>query len=51
MKPVPREARILNMSEFGRALNEVDNPPVKAVINYNSNPAAIAPDSSAARRL
>jgi anaerobic selenocysteine-containing dehydrogenase len=44
-----REARILNMSEIGRVLTEVDNPPVKALVVYNSNPAAIAPDQNAVR--
>ena len=42
-----REARILNMTELGRTLNEVDDPPVKAIVVYNSNPAAIAPDQHA----
>ncbi|HYZ84505.1 MAG TPA: molybdopterin-dependent oxidoreductase [Bryobacteraceae bacterium] len=41
-----REARILNMSTLGSALLEVDNPPVKALVVYNSNPAAVAPDQS-----
>jgi anaerobic selenocysteine-containing dehydrogenase len=48
--PLKREARIINMSELGRALTEVDNPPVQAVVVYNSNPAAIAPDQHAVRR-
>jgi len=48
--PLGREARILNMAELGRALNDVDNPPVKALVVYNSNPAAIAPDQMAVRR-
>jgi anaerobic selenocysteine-containing dehydrogenase len=50
LSPLGREARILNMTEFGRVLNDVDDPPVKAVVVYNSNPAAIAPDSSAVAR-
>src|SRR5580698_9617373 len=45
-----RETRILNMSELGRVLTEVDDPPVKALVVYNSNPAAIAPDQHAVRR-
>ncbi len=45
-----REARILNMTELGRALNEVDDPPVKAIVVYNSNPAAIAPDQHSVRK-
>ena len=38
-----REARTINMVELGRALNNVDNPPVKALFVYNSNPAAVCP--------
>jgi anaerobic selenocysteine-containing dehydrogenase len=45
-----REARILNMSRLGQALNEASDPPVKAVVVYNSNPAAIAPAQAAVRR-
>jgi anaerobic selenocysteine-containing dehydrogenase len=37
-------ARTINMTRFGEALTEIDNPPVKAVIVYNSNPGSIAPD-------
>jgi anaerobic selenocysteine-containing dehydrogenase len=48
--PLGREARILNMSELGRVLTEVDTPPVQSLIVYNSNPAAIAPDQHAVRR-
>jgi len=45
-----REARILNMSSLGQALTEVGDPPVKALVVYNSNPAAIAPDQNTVRR-
>ena len=45
-----REARLLNMSLLGDALTKVDDPPVKALIVYNSNPAAIAPDQNTVRR-
>lgn len=41
--PVGRESRAVNMAQLGRALVELDHPPVKALIVYNSNPAAIAP--------
>jgi anaerobic selenocysteine-containing dehydrogenase len=41
-----REARVINMTELGRALTEVDDPPVKALVVYNSNPAAIAPNQN-----
>src|SRR5205085_8688677 len=42
--PLGREARVINMSKLASALNTVDDPPVKAMFVYNSNPAAIAPD-------
>ena len=32
------------MSELGKALNDLSNPPVKAVFVYNSNPAVVAPN-------
>ena len=44
--PLGREARIINMAELGKALTEVDQPPVQAMIVYNSNPAAIAPNQN-----
>jgi len=40
------EARLINMTELGKALTEVDDPPVKAIVVYNSNPAAIAPNQN-----
>ncbi len=46
-KALGREARIVNMAQLGTALNELDRPPVKAVVVYNSNPAAIAPNQNA----
>ncbi|MBA3973273.1 MAG: molybdopterin oxidoreductase [Candidatus Solibacter sp.] len=39
-----REARLLNMSQIGRVLTGTVDPPVKAMVVYNSNPAAIAPN-------
>src|SRR5438132_1545896 len=42
--PLGREARVVNMSELGQALTTLDDPPVKAVFVYNSNPAAVAPN-------
>ena len=42
-----REARIVNMTLLGQALTTLDEPPVKAMVVYNSNPAAIAPDQNA----
>jgi anaerobic selenocysteine-containing dehydrogenase len=41
-----REARMINMSELGSALTKLDSPPVKAIVVYNSNPAAVAPDQN-----
>jgi anaerobic selenocysteine-containing dehydrogenase len=48
--PLGREARLVNMSLLGDALTKLDDPPVKAMVVYNSNPAAIAPDQNAIRR-
>ncbi len=45
--PLGRESRIVNMVLLGSALNELNNPPVKALVVYNSNPAAVAPDQNA----
>jgi molybdopterin guanine dinucleotide-containing S/N-oxide reductase-like protein len=39
-----RDARTINMVELGKALNEVQDPPVKALFVYNSNPAAVCPN-------
>jgi anaerobic selenocysteine-containing dehydrogenase len=44
--PLGRPARVVNMSELGRALTALDEPPVKAMFVYNSNPAAIAPNQN-----
>lgn len=43
--PVGRPGRTINMNQLGDALTRVDDPPVKALFIYNSNPAAVAPDS------
>jgi len=43
--PLKRPARVVNMSELGRALTQLDNPPVKAIFVYNSNPAVSAPNN------
>jgi len=39
-----REARTINMVELGRVLNTANDPPVKALFVYNSNPAAVCPE-------
>lgn len=48
--PLGREARMVNMSELAKALTELDQPPVKAMVVYNSNPAAIAPNQNVVLR-
>jgi anaerobic selenocysteine-containing dehydrogenase len=45
-----RESRLLNMSELGRLLLEVRDPRIHAMVVYNSNPAAVAPDQNKVRR-
>lgn len=45
-KALGREARLINMAEAGHALTSVAGPPVQAIIVYNSNPAAIAPNQN-----
>ncbi len=45
--PLARETRLVNMSQLGHALNQLDEPPVHALVVYNSNPAAIAPNQTA----
>ena len=50
----PAGTRAINMSLLGDALTKPDagvgGPPVRALVVYNSNPAAIAPDMSAVSR-
>ena len=45
-----REARTLNMVELGKVLNTVNDPPVKALFVYGSNPAAVCPDHNSVVR-
>jgi molybdopterin guanine dinucleotide-containing S/N-oxide reductase-like protein len=49
-KALGREARTINMVELGTALNSINNPPVKALFVYGSNPAAVCPDHNAVIR-
>ena len=42
-RDAPRE---INMNEIGRALLETENPPIRSLYVYNSNPAAVAPNSN-----
>jgi anaerobic selenocysteine-containing dehydrogenase len=46
-KALGRAARLVNMTELGQALTTLAGPPVKALVVYNSNPAAIAPNQNA----
>lgn len=41
-----RAPRTINMNQLGHALTELADPPVKAMVVYNSNPAVIAPDQT-----
>ncbi len=46
----PKATRIINMVELAKALNDLNDPPVKALYVYNSNPAAVVPDHNAVIR-
>ncbi len=46
----PHPTRLINMSELGKALTQVNDPPVKAIVVYNSNPAAVVPDQNTVLR-
>jgi molybdopterin guanine dinucleotide-containing S/N-oxide reductase-like protein len=39
-----RPARVVNMVELGQALNTLNDPPIKALFVYGSNPAAVCPN-------
>ncbi|MGH9659223.1 MAG: molybdopterin-containing oxidoreductase family protein [Bryobacteraceae bacterium] len=43
-------ARLVNMSQLGAALESLSDPPVKALVVYNTNPAAIAPNQNSVLR-
>ena len=45
-----RTCRVVNMSQLGHALTELQDPPVKALFVYNSNAAAVAPNQNAVLR-
>ena len=47
---MPHATRAVNMSQLGHALNELSDPPVKALFVYSSNPAAVAPNHNAVVR-
>ena len=42
--PLGRPARVVNMNRLGKALTELDDPPVKALFVYACNPAAVTPN-------
>lgn len=46
-KSLGRPARLINMVQLGSALTTLADPPVKALVVYNSNPAAVAPRQNA----
>ena len=41
--------RVINMSTIGDALLEAQDPPIRAIYVYNSNPVAVAPHSARVR--
>lgn len=43
-KSLGRPARTINMVELNKALNDLNDPPVKALFVYNANPAAVCPN-------
>jgi len=47
--PLGRETMIRNMSEIGKILTASPDHPVKALVVYNSNPVAIAPNQNRVR--
>jgi anaerobic selenocysteine-containing dehydrogenase len=42
--------RIVNMNQLGDALLHLQDPPIKVLFVYNSNPAIVAPDSNRVRQ-
>ena len=44
-----QSSRVINMIHLGEALTSLD-PPVKALLVYNSNPSCVAPDASMVRK-
>jgi len=46
---IPAGTRTINMSALGDALTTIDDPPVTAIVVYNSNPASVAPDRAKVR--
>jgi anaerobic selenocysteine-containing dehydrogenase len=44
-----RSPRAINMSEIGKALRDTQDPPIRSLFVFNSNPAAVAPNSNLVR--
>jgi anaerobic selenocysteine-containing dehydrogenase len=42
-----RPTRTVNMNQLGQVLTELDDPPIRSLYVYHSNPAAVAPDQNA----
>ncbi|MBH9551368.1 molybdopterin-containing oxidoreductase family protein [Inhella gelatinilytica] len=40
-----RQPRMVNMSAIGNALRDLEGPRIEALVVYNSNPAAVAPEN------
>ncbi|MDB5819375.1 MAG: putative cytoplasmic molybdenum cofactor-containing oxidoreductase [Rhizobacter sp.] len=45
-----RPPRVVNMAQIGKALNELTDPPIRALFVYASNPMAVAPNSALLRK-
>lgn len=43
-RDIAYSSRTINMVRLGEALTETNDPPVRALVVYNSNPASVAPD-------
>jgi len=43
-KALGRPARVVNMVQLGSALNSLEDPAIKVLFVYSSNPAAVCPD-------
>lgn len=47
---LPGPVRTINMNQLGRALNELQDPPVASLYVYHANPAVVTPDQNAVLR-
>ena len=47
---IPNAPRTINMSAIGDALLDARDPPIRAIYVYNSNPLAVAPESTKVAR-